>query len=129
MEPVSLIEGSIIAVFAFLLIREVFQLIKPLIEKRKNGGKGNEELQTDALKESLSELRALRRMIEDLHKWHDDGRDQDGRFMWYVPTSLEKTMGDLAANIGTLGTVLLGLQASIDADCAETRRLAEKIDK
>ena len=119
MEELSLIEGSVIAVVAVILIKELLNFLKPLVEKVRNPSgvtdkQDSAEVSTrvaELLKEICVDMRATRRLTEDLHKWHDQGRDQDGRFLWYVPMSLEATMAKLADAVSDLSVVLARMKA------------------
>lgn len=78
---------------AVVVIREVFNFVKPLFHKKTAepiGGAGREA--TGALTESH------RKMIEDLHAWHNM-RDADGVPVWYIKQDLR---GAVQQNIAIL---------------------------
>jgi hypothetical protein len=123
MEELTLLEGSIIAAVAVIFIKYLLDFLKPLIEKRRNGGQTADEKQVELLKEICLELRGVRQMTRELYKWHDEGRDQDGRFLWYVPTSLESTMGKLADAVVDLSRVLAAMDRNVSEQRKETAEL------
>lgn len=136
MEQLSLLEGSIIAAVLVIMGKALLDFLKPLIEKRKNGGSTDEEKErtqqalvlasaAETLKELCAEFRGVKRQVDDLHKWHDEGRDQDGRFLWYVPTSLESTMGKLADAVVDLSKVLAAMDRNVSEQRKETRGMID----
>lgn len=136
LEELPLLEGSIVAAVAVIFIKYLLDFLKPLLEKHRNGGQTEEQKATTKLlatitgiakdiNEICTESRATRRLTEDLHKWHDEGRDHDGRFLWYVPTSLESTMGKLADAVVDLSKVLAVMNKSVDEQRKETRDMLD----
>ena len=101
------VAGSIIAVI--LILREVFAFLDRQQAKKSGSTKQAAFTYRD------------RNMLEDLHKWHDR-EDVDGIKVWYVRSSLEKS-------VDKLGDAIEHMTKNQDAQLRALERLCEEVQR
>lgn len=86
-------------IFAILVIREVFTFLRSRVDKSSD---------LDVV------VRDVKIRVDELYRWHDV-RDEDGTPIWYIRSSMTRSVEQLARSISELETAV--------------RRQAEVLDK
>ena len=129
MDPVidnSLVEISVGLAAAVIILKLVFDLLKPVFDRiLGNGKKPNGTLVEIA--RCRTEMSLVKRQIDELHQWHN-ARTEDGGFRWYVPSALEKAIETLANNISKQTDVLSQVASVQKETCNSLERLERRME-
>ncbi len=109
---------AVVALLAFLIMLREFGFIG-----KNKSPKNDCTIDTNMIKEG----RATMQQIKELHKWHDK-EDGDGRKLWYIPHTLEKSMDRLSENISKQTTVLVKLCEMDETILSEVKDIKRKVD-
>jgi hypothetical protein len=121
------LEITIGGAIALYVLKEVFAFLLPILKKDKEQegttpGEGAGQRQwMDDLRMQVGDIQAT---LRELHGWHNV-RTQDGIFIWYVPSSLEKAISRLADNIVTQSEILRDLAAEV----RDTSRAIDRVER
>ncbi len=110
-------ELTVYGVFAYIVIKEAFCLVKVVIAKLNGKSASICEVPpacTDWQHRVEKTIGIMAAETHDLRTWHDV-RDSDNVPVWYVRKSLEKSMDSLAKRIEQQNTVLLKICDKLDA--------------
>jgi hypothetical protein len=118
-------------IFAVLLIKLVLDWLKPIIDKKlatEPSPPAKADPDKDAIAELVAAVGRMEKKIDTLHEWHNV-RGQDGRLLWYYPSSLDKAIGDLAKNIEAQTEILRNLGLMVRDSCATMERIEKRLDR
>ena len=138
METISIDSNTIVQLgvgfaIAYVVLRLVLDFLKPLLEKQFNIGNSvkTEQLCLDVQNRLIGareEMLSVKKKVDDLYVWHN-AKNQDGVFLWYVPTSLEKAIMSLADSIATQTEVLRGVVEFQKDTCKSMERIERRLDR
>ena len=125
-----LLELGVGIVAIYLVLRMVFDFLLPILNKRVEDRPERSDVidkveQSMKLLENVHEdIEELRTKIADLHAWHNV-RTVDGGFVWYVPSSLEKAIEQLAKSIDVQTSVM----RELITESRDTKKAVERLER
>lgn len=114
-----------------LVFREIFKLIRPILERKLNGGK-TPPIELPCVKEGRCvpadvAVRKMAEQVKDLHDWHSV-TDEEGVKIWYVRRSFYETLERLHATEEKIAGILQELVRSNTNVERALDRVEQKID-
>ncbi len=125
------------AIFAILILREVFTFLKSKKDVPPQIVQLSPEIENSitSMSSKVGRLHDLRhdiqrslRQTSDLYELHNV-KDQDGAPIWYSKPSLEKVIEKLADNIQTWNTVMVKVADKLEQSDRDHENIGKKLDR
>ena len=117
MDGSQITELGVGGLLALLVLREVFGFVKPVLERRRNGGKSLDKPNGHLTTEQVAQIADLHRLMTKT--------DVDGTPLVFVPRSLVAVIQELSQATQRQITVLERLDTNVTEARREIRRQAD----